>query len=80
MKNLSVFSLKLFFLIMASVRKVKEGVCSSVCFALLIINLKVVIREFLSPMDLSGAQTLCIHELAEVIVVGEYKDFILEAL
>ena len=41
------------------------------------IDLKVVTREFLSPINLSGAQTFYVYELVEVIVVGEYKDFIL---
>ena len=42
-------------------------------------NLKVVIQEFLSLADLFGAQILHIHELAEVVVVGEYKNLILAA-
>ena len=35
-----------------------------------------VMRELLGPVDLSGAQTLCVHEPAEVVVVGEYKDLV----
>ena len=33
-----------------------------------------VTREFLSPADLSGAQTLCVYKPAEVVVVGEYEN------
>ena len=45
----------------------------------MIIDLKVVTREFLSLANLSGAQTLHIHELAEVVMIGEYKDFVIAA-
>ena len=34
-------------------------------------------REFLSPADLSEAQTFHIYELVEVIVVGKYENFLL---
>ena len=77
MENLGVLSSKLSFLIMPSLREAREGVCSSVCFALTIIDLKVVTREFLSLADLSGAETLRVHEPAEVVVVGEYKHLML---
>ena len=36
-----------------------------------------VIREFLGPADLFGAQTLCVYKPAEVVVVGEYKHLML---
>ena len=36
-----------------------------------------VTREFFGPADLSRAQTLRVHKLAEVVVVGEYKYLIL---
>ena len=36
-------------------------------------------KKFLSPADLSGAQTLCVHKPAEVVVVDEYKHLILTA-
>ena len=37
-------------------------------------------REFLSPVDLSGAQTLCVHKLSEVVMAGKHEDFISRAL
>ena len=46
----------------------------------MIIDLEVVTREFLSLADLSGNQTLCVHELWEVVIVGKHKDFMLRAL
>ena len=35
-----------------------------------------VVRKFLSPADLSGAQTLYICELTKVVVVNKDKDLI----
>ena len=59
--------------------EVRQHVCSSVCLALTVINLKVVMREFLSLTDLSGAKTLYIHRPAEVVVFDEYKNFVIAA-
>lgn len=35
--------------------------------------------EFLSPVDLFGAQALGVYETAKVIVIGEDEDFVLVA-
>ena len=45
----------------------------------MIIDLEVVTKEFLSPADLSEAQTLCLHKPMEVVVVNKYKYLILRA-
>ena len=37
-----------------------------------------IMREFLSLVDLFGAQTLCVHESTKVIMVGEYENFMLK--
>ena len=58
----------------------RQGISSSVSFALTIINSEVVPREFLGPADLPGAQTLCIHELLEVVIVGKHENFMSRAL
>ena len=42
-----------------------------------IIDSKMVLKELLGLADLSGAQTLCIHETREVIVVRKDKNLIL---
>ena len=77
MKNLAIFSLKLIFFILVSLQKPRQSICSCICFALAIINLKIVSEEFLGPVDLSGAQTLCIHEAMKVVVVCKNKQLIL---
>ena len=38
-----------------------------------------VLRELLAPTDLSGAQTLCIHETTEVIMVRKDENLMLAA-
>ena len=79
MKNLSVFSLKLFFLIQASLRAAKEYLYSFIRFILTIIDSKMVTRELLSLADLTRAQTFCIHKLSEVIMGSENKNFVFAA-
>ena len=61
-------------------RILKQGVSSSICFAMKIIDLEVVIKEFLDLADLSWAQTLCVHEPAKVVMVGKYKNLLLRTL
>ena len=67
------------FLFCTSLRVLRQGISSSISLALTIVDSEVVAREFLGPTDLSGAQTLCLHELMEVIVVGEYEHLMLRS-
>lgn len=63
MKDLGILSSKLFFFVWTSLRKARQGVCSSVSLALVVINLEVVkMRELLSSLDLTRTQAFCIHE------------------
>lgn len=39
----------------------------------MIIDLEVVLKEFLYPADLVKTQTICIHELAEMVMVNKNK-------
>lgn len=43
----------------------------------MVINSKIVSREFLGLLNLSGAQVLYIHEPTEVVIVREHKNFML---
>ena len=61
------------FLFCTLLRVSRQGISSSISLVLIIVDLEVVVREFLGPADLSGAQTLCLHEPTEVVVVGEYE-------
>ena len=80
MQNLDVLCSKGVFLLSTLLKVLRQGISSSVSLALTIIDLEVVTREFLSPTDLPGAQTLRVHELSEVVMVGKHKDFMLRAL
>ena len=80
MQDFDVLCSKGLFFLSTPLRVLRQGISSSVSLTLTIINLKVVTKEFLCPADLSGAQTLCVHELAEVVVVGKYKHLMLKSL
>ncbi len=79
MKNLKVLIFESLFLSLAFLRKARQGISRSISLSLIVIDSKVVLREFLGPADLAGAQTLCIHELTEVVVVSEDKDLVFAA-
>ena len=79
MKDSAILSSKLIFLILALLRKPQQSICSRICLSLAIINSKVITRELLGLMDLSGAQALCIHELTKVIMVCKDENFMLAA-
>ena len=56
MQDFYVLSPKGLFLFSTPLRVSEQDVSSSICFALIVINLEVVTRKFLSPTDLFGAQ------------------------
>ena len=79
MQNFDVFRLESLFLFSTLLKVLRQDIGSSVSFALTTIDLEVVTREFLSPADLFGAQTLHVHELLEVFMVDKYADFMSRA-
>ena len=76
-QDFDVFGSKSLFPFWTLLKVSKQGISSSICFALTIIDSKVVTREFLSPADLFRAQTLRVYELAEFVMVDEYKHVML---
>ena len=79
MQNLDVLRLEGLFLLSTPLRVSRQGIGSSVSLDLTIVDLEVITRELLGPADLSGAQTLCVHKPAEVVVVGKHKNFLSRA-
>ena len=77
-QDLDVFGTEGFFLFCILLRVLKQSISSSISLFLMIIDLKVVARELLSLVVLSGAQALCLHEPTEVVVVSEYKHLMLK--
>lgn len=63
MKNLEVFIVKSFFLSLAFLSKAIQGISRNISFFLTIIDLEVVLREFLGFVDLMRAQAFSIYEL-----------------
>ena len=78
-QNLDVLHSEGFFLLSTLLRISKQGIGSSVSLTLTIVDLEVVTRELLGPADLFGAQTLRVHEPAEVVIVGKYEQLMLGA-
>lgn len=76
-QDLSIFSLKNSFFFKILLKILGRGICSSIYFILLIINIKIILKEFLGSVNLFGAQIFCIYELLEIIIVYKYKKFIL---
>ena len=76
MKDLAILSLKLILLILASLRKPEQSICNYICFALVVVNLKIVLEELLGLADLSGAHAFHIYKVTKVVVVCEDKHFV----
>ena len=79
MKDSAILSSELLLLILASLRKPRQSICSRIRLTLAIVDSEVVSRELLGPADLSGAQALRIHETTEVIVVRKDENLMLAA-
>ena len=77
MKDSAIFSLKLFFFILVFLQKPRQSICSFFCFALAVLDSKMVLGELLGPADLFGAQTLCIYEATKIVVVCENEQLVL---
>ena len=77
MQDFEVLGAEAFFLLCTLLRVTKQGISSPVSLVLTIVDSEVVAKEFLGPADLSGAQILCLHELVEVVMVGEYEHLML---
>ena len=78
-QDFDVFGAEGLFLFCNLLRVLRQGISSFVSFGPTIVDLEIVTRELLGLADLSRAQTLRVHEPAEVVVVGEYKHLMLGA-
>ena len=77
MKDLAILNLELIFLIFVSLGKPWQSICSSIYLALIIIDSEMISKKLLGPTDLSEAQTLCIHQMTEIIVVRKHENLML---
>ena len=79
MKDSAILSSELLFLILASLWKPRQSICSRIRLTLAIVDSEIVSRELLGPADLSGAQALRIHETMEIIMVCKNEKLMLAA-
>ena len=80
MKDLAILSSEFLLLILVSLKKPQQSICSRICLTLAIVNLVMVSREFLGLADLFRAQAFCIHETMKIIVVRKDENLILATI
>ena len=71
MKNSIILSSELIFFVFVFLQKLWQSICSYIYLVLLIINLQVVLNEFLSLTNLFKTQILYIYKTVKVIVIYE---------
>ena len=76
MKDLSVFSLVFYLLIIISLKKLKYCICNSIWLALTIINAKIILEKFQNIIALSKAQTFYIYKTAKIVVINKPENFL----
>ncbi len=79
MQDLRILGLEGLFFLSTPLEISRQGISSSISFALLIVNPEVIPWQFLSPSDLPRAQVFCSHEALGVVVIFKHEDFILAA-
>lgn len=79
MTNLSVFISESFFLCLVFLGKTRLDINCNISLSLIIIDSEVVLKEFLSPIDLTKTQAFCIYELTKGFMVSKDKDLIFVA-
>lgn len=80
MKDLDILIFGSFFLSLTSLKEVKQDLSSSISLFLIIINLKVILREFLGPADLAKTHVFYIDKSTKVIMVNKDQQLIFAAL
>ena len=79
MQNLNFLGSEAFFFLCTLLKVLRQDISSFISLILMIIDLKVVTKEFLSPVNLLKAQVFHIYKPVEVVVVGEYKHLMLRS-
>ncbi len=78
-EEFKIFSSETLFFGLAFLWKAKQGVSSSISFFLTIIGSELVSKKLFGKTDLMGAQSFCIYELAEIIMVDQQKNLVFTA-
>lgn len=75
-EDTSIFNLKDFFLIRTFLKKAKQDVKYGIGIILLIIYIKILLKDFSGLTNPVKTLTFYIYELLEVIIIDKYKNFI----
>ena len=76
MKDLTFFSLKFISFILIFLKIFLQNICSCICFALLIFDLKKIPKKLLGLANLFKAQIFYIIEAINIIVIYKHKNLI----
>ena len=77
MQDFNIFGLKSFFFFYTLLKILGQSISSFISLALVIIDLKIVLRKFVGPTDLFGTPSLYVYELSKVVIVSKHKNFML---
>lgn len=77
MQNLEIFSLNVIFFVLAFLQKIEQCICSSISFIFVIIDMLIVLKEYLILSDLFEAQSFYIYKTIKVVVIYKNKDLVL---
>ena len=76
MKNLRILSLKLFFLIITSLKITRQCICSTICVTVIIIYLNIIVKKLLCLSNLTKTRVFCFYKIMRIVVINMYKNFI----
>lgn len=79
MKHLSIFSLLNSFFVFSLLRKIKQSIYYSIHIFLVIVKAKMVLKQLLSQLNVSGTQNFSCHKLTKTIVINENNIFVFVA-
>lgn len=74
---LGIFGSKGDFFFNITRKILREGISNYISFALIIVSLIVIPRQFLSQLDLSTTQTFNIYEVMKVVIICKNKNCII---
>ena len=79
MKDLNIFSSKIFFFLLILLKVARKSINNCICFAQVVVNLKMVVGQLLCLPNLTKTKIFCVHKMTKVVVIGEDKDLIFAA-
>lgn len=79
MKNFGVFSSKTFFFLLTLLRVMRQDINSCIYVTLVVINLKMIMRQLLCLPNLTKTNTFCVHKTRKVVVIGKDKNLMFAA-